>query len=105
MLLGELWLAGGWPDMCLPFSGAGLRRRVYERAGGGPARTAARLQTTGPGAPVTVLSGGGCCILGAAIFAKQLPAVRRLVRPIYVCKGIIPEVASGIQAAKSSAQR
>lgn len=54
------------------------------------------------GAPVTVLIGGGCCILGAAIFAKQLPAIRRLVRPIYVRKGIIAEVATAIQAATPS---
>jgi len=51
------------------------------------------------GAPATVRIGGLCCILGALIFAKQLPAIRTLIRPIYVQKGIIPEVATGIQAA------
>lgn len=51
------------------------------------------------GAPITVAVGGGVCILGAALFARQIPRFRELVRPIYQQLGIIPEVASGIQAA------
>jgi MFS family permease len=46
------------------------------------------------GVPLTLVLGGGCCILGALAFAWQLPTMRRLVRPIYVRKGILPE-ASG----------
>jgi hypothetical protein len=37
--------------------------------------------------------------MGAALFARKLPVIRKLVRPIYVRKGIVPEVAVGIQAA------
>jgi len=43
--------------------------------------------------------GGTVCICGAALFARQLPALRQLVRPIYVQIGIIPELAAGINAA------
>jgi MFS family permease len=51
------------------------------------------------GAPHTLLFGGACCIIGAAIFTSKLPSIRRQVRPIYMKKGIIPEVAKGMQAA------
>ncbi len=51
------------------------------------------------GAPRTVALGGAVCIAGAAVFAARLPALRRLVRPIYRERGIIPEVAAGIEAA------
>ncbi len=51
------------------------------------------------GAPVTLLLGGTACLLGAAVFATRLQALRKLVRPIYVKAGIIPEVAAGIQNA------
>jgi len=51
------------------------------------------------GAPRTVMLGGSVCILGAAVFAARLPVLRRLIRPIYRQRGIIPEVATGLQAA------
>lgn len=51
------------------------------------------------GAPHTLMIGGGVCILGAALFRWQLPELRRLVRPIYVQMGILPEIASGINTA------
>jgi len=51
------------------------------------------------GAPHTLMIGGVICICGAGWFAMQLPAIRKLVRPIYQQIGIIPEVATGIQAA------
>jgi hypothetical protein len=43
------------------------------------------------GAPLTVILGGACCIAGSIAFARRLPALRELVRPIYVRKGIIPD--------------
>ncbi len=43
------------------------------------------------GAPFTVLVGGVACILGGVLFARKLPEIRRLVRPIYIEKGIITE--------------
>lgn len=51
------------------------------------------------GAPGTVLIGGIACILGAVLFALELPRLRTLVRPIYVRMGILPEVAAEMQAA------
>ncbi len=51
------------------------------------------------GAPHTLMIGGAICICGAALFASELPGLRKLVHPIYVRIGIIPEVAEGIQAA------
>jgi MFS family permease len=53
------------------------------------------------GAPATLLLGGVCCISGSLLFARALPALREMVRPIYARKGIIPEVASGLQSATS----
>jgi MFS family permease len=41
------------------------------------------------GAPDTVLIGGIACLLGSAWFAKRLPALRKIIRPIYVEKGIL----------------
>jgi len=54
------------------------------------------------GAPLTILGGGVACLVGSAFFARRLPAMRRLVRPIYEKKGIIPEIARGIQDASGS---
>jgi len=43
------------------------------------------------GAPKTVMVGGIACIVGSIMFAKKLPLLRRMVRPIYIKKGILPE--------------
>lgn len=51
------------------------------------------------GAPLTLAIGGMITVLGALIFMRKLPEMRKLVRPIYQQKGIISEVASGIQSA------
>jgi len=51
------------------------------------------------GAPRTVMLGGAVCIVAGAVFAARLPGMRRLIRPIYRQRGIIPEVAEGIDAA------
>jgi MFS family permease len=50
------------------------------------------------GAPLMVILGGTCCIAGSIAFVWRLPALRKLVRPIYVQRGIIPEVADGLQS-------
>jgi MFS family permease len=57
------------------------------------------------GAPGTILLGGIACIIGALFFLRKLPELRKLVRPIYVKMGIIPEVAAGIQTASDSEVR
>jgi MFS family permease len=51
------------------------------------------------GAPNTVLLSGVLCIATAAWFATELPAIRELVRPIYMRMRILPEVAEGVQTA------
>jgi MFS family permease len=56
------------------------------------------------GAPTTLMIGGIACVLGAVWFTSQLKRIRELVRPIYVSLGILPEVATGIQAASSVIQ-
>ena len=51
------------------------------------------------GAPNTLMIGGVSCFLGALVFARKLPLLREMVRPIYVRMGIVSEAASGIQRA------
>jgi MFS family permease len=48
---------------------------------------------------ITVAVTGGACIGVSALFLLKLPELRALVRPIYVRKGILPQVASGLQSA------
>ncbi len=54
------------------------------------------------GAPWTVRLGGAVCLAAAALFARRLPGLRRVARPIYVSKGILPEIVAGIQSATES---
>jgi len=49
------------------------------------------------GTPWTIFIGGAACLLSALVFYKRLPALKKIVRPVYVRMGIIPEVATGIQ--------
>ncbi len=42
------------------------------------------------GAPATVMVNGAVCLLGSLWFAHRLPAIRKIVRPIYVRMGILP---------------
>jgi predicted MFS family arabinose efflux permease len=51
------------------------------------------------GAPVTVLIGGAGCLVAGLAFFRKLPALREMVLPIYVEKGVVSEVAAGLQAA------
>ena len=53
------------------------------------------------GAPHTVMLGGILCFAAAGWFAQELPAIRRVVRPIYQRMGILPEVATGLQTASN----
>jgi len=48
------------------------------------------------GAPWTVFIGGAACLVGAGTFARKLPQLREKARPIYVTKGILPEIPPGI---------
>ena len=56
------------------------------------------------GAENTVMVGGIACLARGMFFALRLPHLRTLVRPIYVRMGIVPEVASGVQAATEMTQ-
>jgi MFS family permease len=56
------------------------------------------------GVTATVLAGGITCLVGAAVFASQLPRLRARARPVYVALGILPEVAAGMQAAAETAR-
>lgn len=47
----------------------------------------------------TLLLGAACCLGSTLLFARQLPKIRDVVRPIYVKMGIIKEVADGMETA------
>jgi MFS family permease len=47
----------------------------------------------------TLLLGAACCLVGAVIFARYLPQIREMIRPIYLRMGIIKEVARGMETA------
>lgn len=55
------------------------------------------------GAPLTVGIGGVACVAIALWFARALPELREMVRPIYQRMGILPEVATGLQSAAHTA--
>jgi MFS family permease len=44
------------------------------------------------GAPGAVMISGIACIIGSLMFARKLPALRQMARPIYVERGIIKKV-------------
>jgi len=47
----------------------------------------------------TLLLGAGCCLAGAIIFARHLPHIREMVRPIYAKMGILKGVAQRMESA------
>lgn len=49
------------------------------------------------GAPNTLRIGGLCCLGGFFWFYKQLPEIRKAIRPIYTQLGIIREIAEGLE--------
>jgi MFS family permease len=51
------------------------------------------------GAPATLAYGGALCLISSFWFARQLPVIRRFIRPIYRQLGILPEIAAGVQQA------
>jgi MFS family permease len=56
------------------------------------------------GSPVTVRLGGLTCIAGAVAFAVVRPRLRQFVIPIYIRRGILPQVAEGITEADNATQ-
>jgi len=57
------------------------------------------------GAPHTVFLSGVLCVATAGWFARELPFIRTLVRPIYVRMGILPEVAQGLETATEESRQ
>src|SRR5215212_8191137 len=53
------------------------------------------------GVQLTMLCGGIVCLAAAGLFAARIPALRPMVLPIYRRKGIIPQVAEGLQTASA----
>jgi MFS family permease len=51
------------------------------------------------GAQNTIMVGGVACVVAAVVFLRALPELQRLVHPIYVRMGIVPEIAEGLGAA------
>jgi MFS family permease len=49
------------------------------------------------GAPMTVVVGGLASLAGVALFARKLPALRAVIRPIYQRLGILPPIAEGLK--------
>jgi MFS family permease len=48
------------------------------------------------GAAITIAGAGVLCVVAAGLFGKTLPMIRSIVRPIYMKKGIIPQIAEGL---------
>jgi MFS family permease len=55
------------------------------------------------GPVITVSVCGAITIIGGLIFASNLPKIRKSIHSIYIEKGIIPEIARGMQNADSAA--
>ena len=47
----------------------------------------------------TLVLSGSVCVAGALWFARRLPEMRKILRPVYVRLGILPEAALGVQQA------
>lgn len=56
------------------------------------------------GAPATLAIAGGICAIAGLIFLRNLPWLRALIRPIYVERGVLPELALGLQATSDAAR-
>jgi MFS family permease len=48
------------------------------------------------GAPDTLMMGGALCVLASVWFFGRLPAIRRVLRPMYIEMGIMPDPAAAV---------
>jgi MFS family permease len=46
------------------------------------------------GAPATLILGGALCVLASVWFFGRLPSIRRVLRPVYLEMGIMPDPAA-----------
>ena len=51
------------------------------------------------GAPHTIMISGILCMAAAALFIRRLAVIKNAIHPMYVRKGIIPQVADGLGTA------
>jgi hypothetical protein len=51
------------------------------------------------GAPNTLRISGLLCLAAAVVFFKKIPALRQHISPLYIKKGILPQVAAGLGSA------
>jgi MFS family permease len=56
------------------------------------------------GASRTLLICGAICLIASLRFWAKLPHIRTFVRPIYIERGILPEIAEGLQSADTPMQ-
>jgi MFS-type transporter involved in bile tolerance (Atg22 family) len=56
------------------------------------------------GAPHAVMITGICCVAGSAWFTTQLPAVRAVMRPIYVEMGILQSPTEPVMEERAATQ-
>ena len=49
------------------------------------------------GAPATLMFGGICCVAASFFFARKLPQLRSITRPVYVNRGIIRDMQTELQ--------
>ena len=54
------------------------------------------------GAPETLILGGALCVLASVWFFGRLPSIRRVLRPVYLEMGIMPDPAA-IESQENSA--
>ena len=62
--------------------------------------TLARPDRLGPS--LTVALCGASTLIAVPIFALYLPTLRKHIRPIYIRRGILPQIATGLQSATST---
>ena len=51
------------------------------------------------GAPNSAMIGGICCIMGSVWFMLKLPEIKKTMHPVFVRKGILPQVSAGMETA------
>jgi len=54
------------------------------------------------GTSATIFVGGMASVAGALFFLKKLPELKKIIRPVYVKMGLIPQVVSGIHSASET---
>jgi MFS family permease len=54
------------------------------------------------GTEAAILTGGIASVAGALFFLNKLPELKKIIRPVYVKMGLIPQVVSGIHSASET---